>query len=111
MIEIYLNGLRLIQNHDYIVEPAGVCFTEAPCIGDRISVSRPIFGSTGGRLLEMHIGNGTTCLYPLNNQFNDRVEIQNLLDDVYTYQHVPAVAEALEKLKVVIGLIKECPTN
>jgi hypothetical protein len=106
MIEVHLNGLRLIPGIDYTATHGEIKFTEAPCLGDNITISSTIPGSVGVQMQAL-MGNGHTFAYKIDRSFSDRVVIQNLLDDAWTYQNVPAVLDVLDQLKVVLALVKQ----
>jgi hypothetical protein len=107
MIEVQLNGLRLIPGIDYTSGANAVSFSTPPNMGDDILVISNIPGSTTGVHMQKLTGDGYTFLYMFDSSFDQRIKLQNLLDEVWEYQGVPAVQDLLEKLKVVIELVKQ----
>jgi len=110
MMDVNLNGLRLIPGIDYTATPTQISFSEAPCVGDHIVVTSAIPGAPGGAFVQTITGNGHTFLYKLDSSFNSRVELQRLLADAWEYHRVPAVEDILNQLKIVIELVKEDDT-
>lgn len=107
MIDVNLNGLRLIPGIDYTASPTQISFLEAPCVGDHIVVSSAIPGAPGGAFVQTLTGTGHTFLYKLDSSFNSGVELQHLLADAWEYHRVPSVEDVLNQLRVVVELVKQ----
>lgn len=101
MISIYIDGVLQAPGIDYMATQNAVSFTQPPLQGSYIEVNT--LNSTVARLM----GDGRTHVFQLDGGAVVRHEMLRLLDDVCRYRDNPAVAEALEKLKVVIELVKE----
>ena len=106
MIQVHINGLKQIPGIDYTASINSISFSHPPANGDDILVTSQIAGSTGA-YMEKLIGNGHTFLYNIDSSFNHRLKLHHLLDEVWKYQDIPAVADVLEQLRVVVELVKE----
>jgi hypothetical protein len=107
MIQVHINGLKQIPGIDYMASSNAVNFNQAPPAGSDILVTSNIPGSTTGVHMQKLRADGHTFLYMLDSSFEQRIKLQNLLDDVWEYQGVPAVYDLLEQLKVVVALVKQ----
>jgi hypothetical protein len=107
MIQVHINGLKQIPGIDYTTSNDLVSFHQAPACGDTILVTSSIPGSTTGVHMQKFLGNGSTFLYNVDNSFNQRVKLQKMLDEVWEYQGVPAVQDILERLQVVLEIVKQ----
>lgn len=106
MIRVHLNGLKLIPGIDYSATNHTVSFNEAPAVGDEVLITSDIPGGSGSHM-QRFVGNGSLFLYQLDSAFQERMKLQAVLDDAWTYQGVPAVQDILAQLKVVIELVKQ----
>jgi hypothetical protein len=102
MIQVHLNGLKLIPGFDYVAGKNSVCFTGPPAAGTNIVVE-----DSGGNATRI-TADGTTFLYQLSAYTKDyNYNTINLLDDALKYYDNPAVADVLERLRVVVELVKQ----
>lgn len=101
MVEVYLNGIRQIPGIDYITSHRTVTFATAPSAGTHISVSN-------GRIEIANIlADGKTFNYPAMLDSEKQDQLMNTLNDALIYQDNPAVADMLDKLSVVVNLVKQ----
>jgi hypothetical protein len=107
MIQVHINGLKCVPGIDYNATNQTISFKQAPAAGDTILVTSAIPGSTTGVHMQKLIGNGHTFLYQIDNSFEQRVKLQKLLDEAWEYQGVPAVQDILERLQVVLEIVKQ----
>lgn len=107
MIQVHINGLKQMPGIDYHATGGNISFKQAPSLHDDILITSAIPGSMTGVHMQKIIANGHTSLYHLDNSFEDRVRLQHTLDDAWKYQGVPAVADILQKLQVVLELVKQ----
>jgi hypothetical protein len=107
MITIHLNGLRLIPGIDFTAGNNTVSFTQPPCMGDDIVITTSIPGSSTSVYMQKLTGNGHTFRYNIDSTFDERAKLQRTLEDAWTYQSVPAVADVLKRLQVVLELVKQ----
>lgn len=105
MIQIHLNGLKMLPGIDYTATKNTIGFSTPPNAGDDILVTSAIPG--GGAHLQRLKGDGFTFLYQLDSSFKERVQIQSVLADAWVYHNVPAVKDLLDRLQVVIELVKQ----
>lgn len=100
MIFVSINGLRQIPGIDYVSGADYVTFSAPPALGDLVSIDSPYGKSCDFR------GNGTTYKFQLDD-LSKKKEIMNLLVEAHDYYDHPAVADAMEKLAVVVSLVKQ----
>jgi chaperonin GroEL (HSP60 family) len=99
MIQVHLNGSKLIPGFDYVAGKNSVCFTGPPAAGTNIVVE-----DSGGNATRI-TADGNTFLYQLSvKDYNNTI---NLLKDALKYYDNPAVADVLERLRVVVELVKQ----
>lgn len=110
MIQVHINGLRCVPGIDYNATAQSISFKQAPAVGDDILVTSAIPGNSGGVHMQKIKGNGNTFLYNIDRTFDERVQLQRTLDDAWKYQGVPAVADVLARLQVVLELVKQDDT-
>lgn len=101
MAQVYINGVLLISGIDYNISDQSISFARPPDAGSIIN----IMGGPG-QLVSM-VGNGKRYLFNLNEQWSDYERIQDMLHVAWRHKDVPAVADQLEKLKVVLELINK----
>jgi hypothetical protein len=105
MHEVYVNGVRQCPGIDYLSAKNAISFNVPPIAGADIMVSTAL--NKGGRHVVTLQGNGSTYLFQIDNTVTKRLEIYDLLDDIEQYHEVPAIAEALERLQVLLKLVKQ----
>jgi hypothetical protein len=107
MIEAYINGIRQVPGIDFVARGNSVSFMSPPATGAGIQIVY------NGYSICNLIGNGTTFLF--TGPFADADQQDKLIDllrQAFDYRDNPAVADALERLQVVMELVKqECQTN
>jgi hypothetical protein len=102
MFTVHINGVRQIPGIDYMASSNAVSFNVPPNVGDVVHI-----GNSRGTIGNM-FGDGSTYLYQMTVDIIDEPEtITALLNDVVKYYNNPAVADMLERLRVVIELVKE----
>ena len=99
MLLVSINGLMQVPGIDYTSCNNAVSFSTPPPMGSSIDI-RNHFGT----LARIH-GDGSTYLF----QFSDYLDRDTLtvFDDAIKLKDNPAVADALERLRVVVELVKE----
>lgn len=95
---VFINGVRQIPSIDYVLGSTTLNLSAPPAQGSNISLVLADGSET------VFLGDGLTYLFNFRSQ---RHEMLQLLDDAVKYRENPAVLEALEKLKVVIELVRE----
>jgi hypothetical protein len=101
MLSVHVNGVKQIPGIDYLAAKNAVSFASPPRAGDVIYVN-----NARGTVAHIY-GDGSTYLYQFTEDIDGHENMMNLLNDVGKYYQNPAVADALERLKVVIELVKE----
>ena len=104
---VHINGITQIPVIDYTVVSNSISFNVPPSLGSRISVHYPISDTGRGSICELFEGNGSTYLWHLGEDNKEDKYIQDLLKDAWDMRTVPAVADVLERLQVVVSLAKE----
>ena len=102
MIDAYINGIRLVPGIDYSVRGNTVSFSQAPAAGAQIQMVHNLHSVAN------LYGDGSTFLF--TGPFADVEQQDNIVDVLHhalKYRDNPAVAEALERLSVVVTLVKE----
>ena len=101
MIDVYLNGIRQIPGVDYTTTQRTLSFLMTPPAGTHINIQN-------GRIdIANILADGKTFNYPamLDTEKQDR--LMNTLNDALLYQDNPAVADMLDRLSVVVNLVKQ----
>lgn len=93
---VVLNGI--IQSpHAYMMSGNTVVFHSAPEKGVEVSI-----------VMDEHrysyVGDGSTFVFP--GAPSDRMQFKKLMEDVYEKRNDPAVKDQLEKLKIVMELVR-----
>ena len=101
MFNVHVNGVMQIPGIDYLACKNAVSFSTPPANGDVIHLSNSR-GTVG-----QFYADGSSYLYHLATDVVGQENIMNLLNDIGKYYQNPAVADVLERLKVVIELVKE----
>lgn len=102
MIEAYINGIRQVPGIDFVARGNTISFCSPPPAGSSIQ-----FVHNGYSIANLS-GNGSTFLYtgPFDNADRDDA-IMDAMHTALRHKDNPAVAEALERLQVVVALVKE----
>jgi len=101
MISVHVNGVLQVPGIDYLAAKNAVSFASPPRAGDLIHVS-----SLQGTIANI-MADGSTYLYQMLTDIERHENIMNLLNDAAKYYDNPAVADVLERLRVVVELVKE----
>ena len=81
----------------YMIQGDVLIFHRAPDIGDRISISM-------GNAQLNHEGNGSRTVFEMPN--NEAVKFEQFMARVWEHRNNPTVKDQLEKLKVIMELIR-----
>lgn len=103
---VYVNGVLQMPTADYVVDPTGhITLGRAPSVGSSVTVQTP----TGGA---RYIGDGVTTTFTahsLEEQWAEVEDIHSILRYAYSHQEHPAIKDALERLEVVVKLVRDDP--
>jgi hypothetical protein len=81
----------------YMVQGDVLIFHQAPQIGDRISI-------TIGKIRTEHEGNGSRTVFEMPN--NEGLQFEQFMARVWEHRDNPTVKDQLEKLKIVMELVR-----
>jgi len=101
MISVYINGVVQLPGFDYAASKNTVSFTVPPAAGSDIVLKGP-----RGDVTQI-TADGTTFLYQLSADTKSYNNAINLLNDALKYYDNPAVADVLERLRIVVELVKQ----
>lgn len=104
---VHMNGVSLLPGIDYKVGRGTISFSIPPAAGVDIVYTEVINANTGATHMTRLIGDGVTYLFKLDTNFTERFELQNLFEDTFKYKDHISVRDAIEKLQVVIELVKQ----
>ena len=99
MVLVSINGVTQIPGIDYIDGENSVAFLKTPQKGSAILMQSAAGTET------YFVSDGSTRLFDIGN--SKSVKIQQMLDTAYMYRSVPAVADMLERLQVVVELAQQ----
>ena len=99
MLFVSINGIMQVPGVDYQSSKNAISFLSPPPAGSTVSIR----GKSG--VLVNIIGDGSSFLYQFMNDL-DHEQI-GILEEAFRLRHVPAVADMLEKLEVVVKLAKQ----
>jgi hypothetical protein len=99
MVLVSINGIFQVPGVDYFAAQNAVSFTTPPQAGSTISIQ----GKSG--VLANICGDGSTYLYQFMSDSENSTS--QMLEEAFHMRHVPAVADMLERLKVVVELAKQ----
>ena len=102
MIRASINGVLLIPGIDYVVDREYMSFTQAPRYGDRIHVMTPNANAD-------FYGNDVTFRFPMPTVIQKSEVLEGLMHDLDEYMDHPTVKDQLERLQVVLELVKNPP--
>lgn len=103
MVLVSINGLMQVPGVDYHAAQNSISFSSPPPAGTTISIQ----GKSG--VLANILADGSTYLYQFMSDFENSTS--QMLEDAFHMRHVPAVADMLERLKVVVALAKQDDRN
>ena len=101
MTLVSVNGVLQIPGIDYVTSKDQLSFATPPAMGSIINVR----GSQGN--LANVYGDGSTYLFHIVLDSDVQNNLLTLFEDLAKCYDHPAVAEAVERLSVVIALVKE----
>jgi hypothetical protein len=101
MMMVFINGIAQVPGADYVAGDSTVSFCAPPPVNSTIQVTTPKYN----RL--MFNGDGKTYTFKFTKEFKEEARVSQTLQDAYKYMNVPAVADMLEQLRVVVELVKE----
>lgn len=81
----------------YMIQGDVLIFHQAPDMGDRISI-------TIGKTRTEHEGNGSRTVFEMPN--SEAFQFEQFMERVWNYRDNPTVKDQLEKLKIVMELIR-----
>lgn len=110
MNAVHIDGVAVLPGIDYSIGTNKISFSVPPDNRSEIIVTEVIDAKRGATHMTRLIGDGKTYVFALDRSFVKNLELQTLLDQVWIYKDVPAVADALEKLQVIVNLITEDDT-
>lgn len=96
---VSINGIMQIPGVDYYTGKDMISFTQPPSSGATIT----IMGERG--VLMNIIGDGSTYLFRYIDEASSKVS--EMLETAFKHRDVPAVADMLERLRVVVELAKQ----
>ncbi len=96
---VYVNGIMQCPGADYHATQNSISFSTPPGAGTTISIQ-----GKNGTLANIY-ADGTTFLYQFMNDFEH--DTVGMLEEAFKLRHIPAVADMLERLKVVVELAKQ----
>jgi hypothetical protein len=108
VLDVFVDGVRQIEGIQFTTSVKQLAFHQPPPIGTTISIK------AWGREFARFIGDGCTYLYnfdpvdPVNPKSRD---LMNLVNDLVKYHKNPTVSDVLDRLQVVINLVKEDETR
>lgn len=102
MTFVSINGIMQIPGVDYHAGKDMISFTQPP----QAMATITIMGERG--VLMNVIGDGSTYLFRYIDEESSK--ITEMLEQAFKHRDVPAVADMLERLKVVVELVKENDT-
>ena len=98
MLFVSINGILQTPGIDYVERSNSIAFSTPPCAGSTINIQ--------GRMgtLASILGDGSTYLFQFMNDSDH--DTTYMLEEAFRLRHVPAVADQLERLKVVVELAR-----
>ena len=101
MISVYINGIKQLEGIDFRLGENTISFASPPPFGTEIEISNGL-----NRIANI-FGDGKTFLFQILLDMARHNALINMLHDSLKYSENPAVADALERLRVVVELVKE----
>jgi len=99
MLFVSINGLVQVPGIDYHATDNSISFSGPPQAGSVIEIR----GNTGN--LATIFGDGSTYLFQFMNDLDH--DTTSMLEDAFKLRHVPAIADMLARLEVVVKLSKQ----
>ncbi len=99
MTLVSINGIMQCPGVDYHATQNSISFLSPPQAGSTISIR----GRNG--VLATICGDGSTYLFQFMDDFEHNTV--SMLEEAFKLRHVPAVADMLQQLKVVVELARQ----
>lgn len=99
MLLVSINGIVQVPGIDYHATENSISFSGPPQAGSVIEIR----GNAG--TLASILGDGSTYLFEFFSDFDNNQS--RLLEEAFRLRHVPAVADQLERLAVVVKLARQ----
>ena len=103
MLLVSINGITQCPGVDYHATPDSIAFSSPPPAMSIIDIR----GRNG--TLASILGDGSTYLFQFLNDLDH--DTTSMLEDAFRLRNVPAVADMLERLEVVVKLAKQDDRN
>lgn len=103
---VSVNGLIQCPGVDYHATDNSISFSTPPAAGSTITITTPISDSGLGKICRLLEGDGSRYLWRLDEGHKED-PVKTLLKDAWNLRTIPAVADMLERLGVVVELAKQ----
>ena len=103
MLLVSINGIVQVPGVDYHAAGNTISFSVPPAAMSTIDIR-----GRNGRLASSILGDGSTYLFNFMTDFDH--ETTSMLEEAFRFRHVPAVADMLQRLEVVVKLAKQDDT-
>jgi len=103
MTLVTINGIMQVPGVDYHATQNAISFSTPPSAGSTISIQ-----GRNGTLANIY-ADGFTFLYQFMNDLDHNTT--SMLEEAFKLRHVPAVADMLGRLEVVVKLAKQDDRN
>lgn len=107
---VHMNGLTLLPGIDYTVGKTVITFSVPPPAGADIVFTEVINAETGATHMTRLTGDGSTYLFKIETNFTDRVRLHQLFELAILHKDNPTVRDAINRLQVVLELVKDDTT-
>ena len=102
MLLVSINGIVQVPGVDYHATSNTISFSVPPSVMSTIDIR----GRNG--VLASILGDGSTYLFHFMTDFDH--DTTSMLEEAFKFRHVPAVADMLQRLEVVVKLAKQDDT-
>ena len=102
MLLVSINGIVQVPGIDYHAAGNTISFSVPPAAMSTIDIR-----GRNGRLASI-LGDGSTYLFNFMTDFDH--ETISMLEEAFKFRHVPAVADMLQRLEVIVKLAKQDDT-
>jgi len=102
MLLVSINGIVQVPGIDYHAAGNTISFSVPPAAMSTIDIR-----GRNGRLASI-LGDGSTYLFNFMTDFDH--ETTSMLEEAFKFRHVPAVADMLQRLEVIVKLAKQDDT-
>lgn len=107
---VHMNGLTLLPGIDYTTGKNLISFSVPPPMGAEIMYTEVVDVNTGATHVTRLQGNGSTYMFKLDTDFAERLAIHELFSEAIKHKDNPAVRDAINKLQVILELVKQDAT-